>query len=339
MAKLIDWSVIQAMGMLRAREPEGNPRLEEALDFLKGPDFIPLESQPASLEFNGTSDFRFPTPCPSAIAENNVVYGRLYRCGGQWQKRPVIVLLHGRGDVFNHRYRFPQIARRCNRDRFNVATLEAPYYFRRHPRPPQTLRWPDYLLLARTAAQAVAEIRALTGWLLDQGCPGIAIWGVSYSGWLAGLTVCRDARLSAAVLSIPGGRFYAWLEERTLWPAIRRRLPTKRAEMAALNRTALNLATVQPAISKENVLLIDAIHDLMVPKDATRELWEAWGQPELWRLPHGHVSVICMTTSRQTERVLRWLTPRLENPVTKTPPNKSPHPTAAGSGIDRFYEV
>ena len=29
-----------------------NPRLEEALQFLKGPDFIPAESQPARVEFN-----------------------------------------------------------------------------------------------------------------------------------------------------------------------------------------------------------------------------------------------------------------------------------------------
>ena len=320
LAKLIDWSVIQAMAIM-PREPEANPQLEEALDFLKGPDFIPLKSQPAPLEFHGALEFHFPTPCPSAIAENNVVYGRLYRCRGQWQKRPVIILLHGRGDVFNHWYRFPQIARRCNREGFNVATLEAPYYFQRRPRPPQALCSSDYLLLAKTATQAVAEIRALTGWLLEQGCPSVAIWGISYSGWLAGLTACRDARLSAAILTIPGGRFYAWLEERAVWPGIRRRLPKKRAEMEALNRTALNLATARPVISKENVLLIDAVHDLMVPKGATQELWEAWGRPELWRLPHGHLSVVCMASSFQTECVLRWLLPRLERSATKTSPN------------------
>ena len=313
LAKLIDWSAIQTVGILRPREHAGDSQLKEALDFVNGPDFIPTESQPARLEFEGSLHFRFPTPRPCAVTENNVVYGRFYRCAGRWQERPVIVLLHGRGDVLNHRHRFPWIARRCNRDGFNVATLEAPYYFQRRPRPPQALRWPNYMLLTGTAAQAVAEIRALTGWLLEQGCPAVALWGISYSAWLTGLTVCHDRRLAAAVLTIPGGRLYAWLEGQTVWRGIRRTLPEKRGALEALNRTALNLATIQPVISKENVLLIDAIHDLMVPKDAMRELWQAWGQPELWRLPHGHVSVVCMTTSRLTERILCWLTPRLES--------------------------
>jgi len=73
-------------------------RLEEALQFLKGPDFIRSESQPARVEFNPDQSglpFRFPTPQPSGFAANNVVYGRFYRYAGRWQERPVIVLLHG----------------------------------------------------------------------------------------------------------------------------------------------------------------------------------------------------------------------------------------------------
>ena len=65
-----------------------NPRLEEALKFLKGPDFIPAESQPARVEFYPDESglhFRFPTPRLCGFAENNVAYGRLYRCAERWQ--------------------------------------------------------------------------------------------------------------------------------------------------------------------------------------------------------------------------------------------------------------
>lgn len=323
LAKLIDWSAIQALATLQPRDQGRNPRLEEALQFLKGPDFIPAESQLARVEFNPDESglhFRFPTPRPGEFTENNVVHGRLYRCGENWQERPVLVLLHGRGDFFNHWHRFPSIGRRCNRAGFNAATLVAPCYFQRRPRQP--VGGPDYLRLAETTAQAVAEIRALTGWLLAEGCPAVALWGISYSAWLAGLTVCHDTRLAAVVMTIPGGRLYPWLEERAIGRSIRRTLPRKRTALEALNLTALNLAMIRPAIPRENILLIDAIHDLMVPKEATQELWQAWGRPDLWRLPHGHISITCMTAPGLPARVLRWLAPRLNAPAPPTPPGK-----------------
>ncbi len=57
--------------------------LDEAVRFLQGPHFIPAESEPAQIEFNSRPPglhFRFATPRPCSLAENNAVYGRLYRC-------------------------------------------------------------------------------------------------------------------------------------------------------------------------------------------------------------------------------------------------------------------
>ena len=321
LAKFIDWSAVQALSLLELNNTGQNPRLEEALQFLKGPDFIPADSQPAPLEFNGPLHFHFPPPRPGNIAENNIVYGRLYRCAERWQERPVIVLLPGRLDYFSHWFKFPLIARRCNRAGFNAATLVLPFQFQRRPRRLSALRGPDYLRMAEITAQAVAEIRALTGWLLGQGCPAVALWGISYGAWLAGLTVCREARLAAAVLTIPGVRANPEFGEPVVWRHIREKLQRQRAALEALNLTAYNLATAQPAIPKENILLIDAIHDLFVP-GYTEELWQAWGRPELWRLSHGHISIVCMTAPGLTGRVLRWLAPRLNAPAVRTSQTK-----------------
>src|SRR5690348_16177412 len=74
-AKLMDWSAVQTMTLM-GRTYADSPRLEEALQFLKGPDFIPAESRSARLEFNGDIEFRFATPRPCEFAENNVVHGR-----------------------------------------------------------------------------------------------------------------------------------------------------------------------------------------------------------------------------------------------------------------------
>jgi len=165
LAKLIDWSARQVLATLGLGKPEGNPRLEEALQFLKGPHFIPAESKSAQVEFRPNPSglhFHFPTPRPGGVAENNVGHGRFYRCGENWREQPAIILLHGRGDLVNHWHRFPSIARQCNRHGLNVATLVAPGYFQRRPRRRESSGG-DYLRLAETTAQAVAEIRAMTG--------------------------------------------------------------------------------------------------------------------------------------------------------------------------------
>jgi dienelactone hydrolase len=320
LARFIDWSAVQALTVLELNNSGQNPRLEEALQFLKGPDFIPAESRPAQIVFSPDETgrhFRFPTPRPGEFAENNVVYGRLYRCAGRWQDRPVIVLLPGRLDYFNHWFKFPLIARRCIRAGFNAATLVLPFQFQRRPRRLAALRGPDYLRMAEITAQAVAEIRALTGWLLGKGCPAVALWGISYGAWLSGLTVCREARLAAAVLTIPGVRANPAIGELVVWRRIRKKLQKQRAAWEALNLTAYNLATSRPAIPSEKILLIDAIQDLFAP-GYTGELWQAWGRPDLWRLPHGHISITCMTAPGMTGRVLHWLAPRLYRPAMQT---------------------
>jgi hypothetical protein len=94
LAKFMDWSSVQAATLMMPSN-DLNSKLDEALQFLKGPDFIPAESQPAQVEFDGALHFRFPTPRPCEFAENNVVHGRLYRTSERWQDQPVIVLLPG----------------------------------------------------------------------------------------------------------------------------------------------------------------------------------------------------------------------------------------------------
>ena len=80
LAKFIDWSAIQAVTLMMPPDCMQRHRLEEAVQFLNGPGFIPAESQPAQLDFIPDAPgarFRFPTPRPGEFAENNVVHGQL----------------------------------------------------------------------------------------------------------------------------------------------------------------------------------------------------------------------------------------------------------------------
>jgi pimeloyl-ACP methyl ester carboxylesterase len=314
LAKFIDWSAMQAIRAARLKSArkkaavEPDSKLEEALQFLNGPDFIPAESRPARVEWGGPISFRFPTPRPSDTPQNNIAYGRLYRCAKDWQKYPTIILLHGAGDFVNHRFRFPLLIHRCNRAKFNAATLVLPYHFQRRRRPSGAL---DHLLRAEAIAQGVAEIRALAGWLLDEGCPAVASWGISLGGWLTGLAACHDARLAAVVLTVPGVRMK--ISSANGRSRGGESLQARHAMCEALNRTPLNLTLNRPVIPPKNILLMESTYDLFVGTEAIEELWQKWGRPEIWRLPHGHIS--WMGVPGLTGRVLRWLEPRLNAPA------------------------
>jgi dienelactone hydrolase len=319
LAKLIDWSVLQmayAVAPLR-HAPRPKWKLEEALEFLNGSDFIHAASDSAQIEFDGPRHFKFPTPRPCEFAENNIVYGRLYRCAHRWQERPVIILLDGNPAVGYHTA-FPLIARRFNRAGFNVALLVGPYHLHRRPRQPIE---EDCLEFVRAMAQNIAEIRALTGWLLDEGCPSVGLQGFSFGGWIAGLTVCSDTRIACAVLTVPGVRMRC--SQPVVWRRVRETLHALRPAHEAMDTTRLNLTLSTPVIPKENILLIEGIHDLFADRQAIEELWQKWQQPEIWRLPHGHVSA--QLRLGLMGRVLRWLTPRLNNTFSsdqRMPPNK-----------------
>jgi pimeloyl-ACP methyl ester carboxylesterase len=320
----MDWSAIQAVALMMPSDFMQPPRLEEALEFLKGPEFIPDESQAARVEFDPDESgmhFRFPSPRPGNCAENNIVYGRLYRCGKQWRERATVILLHGSSDSFGHDVRFPLIARRCNRAGFNAVTLVAPYHFQRRPRQRGAHGTRDCLQIAEAASQVIAEIRAMTGWLLGEGCPAVALWGYSLGAWYAGMAVCRDARLASVVMVSPNVRLSPCVEQRAIRPRIRKNFPMVRDVCEKLNLTAMNLLTAQPVIPGKNILVIEAFHDLMIcPKDDTEDLWQSWGQPDIWRLPHGHVGVCCGFVPDLPGRVLRWLSPRLNAPTAQARP-------------------
>jgi hypothetical protein len=306
LAQFIDWSVLQMAYVVAPLRHAPRPKwkLEEALEFLNGPDFIPAASEPAQIEFDGPRHFQFPTPLPGKAPENNVVYGRLDRCAERWQERPAIILLDGAFGIGYHSG-LPLLARRINRAGFNAATLVAPYNLQRRPRRPIE---ENCLEFAREIAQNVAEIRALTGWLLDEGCASVGLLGFSFGGWLAGLTACSDPRIACAVLTVPQVRMRC--SQPIVWRRVREAVQSLRPAQDAMDTTRLNLILSTPVIPKENILLIDGTHNLFGEWPWMEDLWQKWDQPEIWRLPHGHISALFVPGL--TGRILRWLSPRLE---------------------------
>jgi len=320
LAKFIDWSVLQiaygVVGLNHAPRPRW--KLEEAVEFLNGPDFIPAASEPARVEFDGQWRFRFLTPRPGKVDENNIVHGRLYRCSERWRERPVIIISDGYPAIGEYTA-FPFVARRFNRAGINVATLAAPYNRQRRSR--QAIEW-DCLESARTMAQNVSELRAFTGWLLGEGCPSVGLLGISFGGWAVGLTACSDARIGSVVMAMPAVAWRMWRSPPpVVWPRVRREFRELGPAHEALDATRLNLILSTPVIPKEKILLIRGLHDCVFADSApVEDLWQKWGRPDIWRLPHGHISVLFMPGL--LGRVLNWQLQKL-NTAPKIGPGSS----------------
>jgi len=285
--------------------------LEEAARLVNSAGFLSGEIAGPKMEFAGEREFTFASPLPSPYEENNVVFGRFYRAGADWRRRPAVILAHGWNDVPNHYYRFPTLARKLNESGINAMTFELPYHFKRRPRQrlgaASNFLSADVLRTSRAVEQAVAEIRAMTAWLAEEGCPRIGALGVSLGGWIAGLAGCHEPRLDAMLLIVPVVRLDRIIDEAAFCQTLRAALKGQ-----ALDLGKLNLLASRPMMPIESVALVASRHDLFVPWETVQELRERWGQPEFWRYNVGHVSVLGVPGL--TRRVAAWFAKKLGEP-------------------------
>lgn len=80
------------------------------------------------------------------------------------------------------------------------------------------------------------------------------------------------------------------------------------------------------------MLLIEGTQDLLTPPEPIEELWQLWGQPDIWRLPHGHMS-LSLSLGGLTGPVLRWLAPRLDKHAGQERPNDAAQPDGAADSL------
>jgi dienelactone hydrolase len=301
---LLDRWIIRLATAYMPRGSGGDARLAEAELILQRSDYFDA-SVDAPRDFLLTSEtgFRFRSSCPSAWEENNEVFGRLFRAGAAWKRRPCVVLLHGWNGERDYRWKFPWLAKLLNRQGLNAAMIELPYHGRRRPRradAPHNFISHDLAQTLAAARQALTDTRALLAWLRAQGAPALGVWGVSLGGWLTGLLACHEPRLGFAALLTPVPRMDLAIAQLPFCEPIRRGL-----EGGTLRLDALNLRSHRPVIAPDRLLLIESRHDAFVPAETIEELWRQWGQPEIWREPHGHISVLLSPSVMI--RIVNWL--------------------------------
>jgi hypothetical protein len=313
----------------------------EAEQWLSDPGFFSdFGGLTPNLVFSNARHFQFTSPIATPWAQNNRVRGKLFRAGAHWKGRPSVILLHGWSAELQYRWQFLVLARQLARAGVNAAMFELPYHCHRKPQEPgaiQNFISHDLLHMLEATRQSLADARALEAWLRAQGSPSVGLWGVSLGAWLAGLLICNqsgagfpparphsssevpgapvpagrvetrptrqtgsNSRPDFAVLLTPIARVDQAIEELAFCRAIRDTLQT-----TSVRLDPLNLTSHRPSISPRNILLVESQYDAFAPVETIESLWLAWGTPEIWRLPHGHISVLLSPSI--LGRVIRWL--------------------------------
>jgi hypothetical protein len=76
-------------------------------------------------------------------------------------------------------------------------------------------------------------------------------------------------------------------------------------EKSKISLAKLNLIAHRPKTARENILIQEAEDDLFAPKEAIEEFWTAWNKPDIWRLRHGHISVLMSVPVMR--RTVKWI--------------------------------
>ena len=304
LARALDRGVIRMAGGFRAggrREPHHPAEAEKLLNapgfFSDLPDIAP------ELVFTSEKDFQFTSPILTRWAENNRVSGKLFRAGVDWKARPSIILLHGWSAELQYRWQFPFLARQLARAGVNAIMFELPYHGQRRPHEPgaiQNFISQDLLHMLEATRQSLADARAVLRWLQAQGSPVVGLWGISLGAWLGGLLICAEPRPQFAVLLTPIANVDQAIGELAFCEAIRGSLKT-----TSVRLEPLNLFAHRPLIAPENILIVESRYDVFAPVETVESLWQAWGKPEIWRLPHGHISILLSPSILR--QIVKWV--------------------------------
>lgn len=258
--------------------------------------------------FYGRDSFRYRSPIRSGLAENDTVPGRFFLARRSGPKpRPAVILLHGWNGEQGYRLLFPILARRFAAFGLSVVMIELPYHGARKPGRGifRNFLSGDIAHMLAATEQAVADIRALAGWLEAEGFGPLGFWGISLGAWIGGLAAVAEERLSAGVLVAPVPRIDQAIENLEFCRHIRASLAGN-----GLSSTRFNLKAYSSPVAPRNLLIVKPVYDLFARSESVEELWRAWGETDIWRVRHGHISVlfsvpVMLGTGRWLSRRLR----------------------------------
>lgn len=265
------------------------PNREKAQALLDSDSYF-LRPPAPEITWKNDTDFEFDSLVATEFPLMDRVWGKFIRAGKDWRKKPSVVMVHGWNDEFGYTMRFPWLAKKFQSHGINSMFIELPFHLHRRPKGegiPRDFVSSDLHSTARAAKQSLADIRATIAWLEQETSGKIALWGLSLGALLGGILLQIEERIKSGILMIPVYDLERAFCELDFCEPIHRSM-----QKGKLNMEKISLLHQKPLIPPEDILIIESQYDLFAPKDTVEQLWQSWDQPNIWRLKHGHISVI-----------------------------------------------
>jgi hypothetical protein len=158
----------------------------------------------------------------------------------------------------------------------------------------------DFVDTLHAQAQAVWDIRRLTGWLRSQGAPSIGTYGVSLGGYTAALHASLDTNLDCVIVGVPATDFSRLLQSHVPKFAIRAAkavgVPFQAIEQLL---SVVSPFGFEPKLPHGRRFLFAGVADQLTTPDHARDLWLHWGEPRVAWYQGGHVSFLWQSEVRE----------------------------------------
>lgn len=240
----------------------------------------------------------FPSAVKTEVEQNNTVWCRYWRPAAAGPRRPAALLLHWLGGRFDM---LEVVGQRLAENGVPALLMYMPYYGPRVP--PGRDRKDVYMegdveTLAAGMRQAVMDARRAGDWLASRPevePSRVGIVGISLGAIVGALTAGIDDRFGRSALIIGGGDLPAILMN----PCKETALARKKILDAGLDEAKLRtlLQDIEPLtfagrLRAQELLLINAETDEVIPRAATERLHAAAGRPPIRWLKGGHYAIV-----------------------------------------------
>lgn len=256
---------------------------------------------------------RMPSPYPTDILQNKVIWLRALLPPGRGWRCPIVVAVHpwiGPGGRSHLRRHGRQLLSRG----VGLVAVTLPHHFQRTA--PGS--WSgelsvcgDLVAVSDAARQGVADLQRVLAWLRSQGSPRVAMVGFSLGAGMAAMMAALDAELACVAAMAPVAVASSCLRESALTGGtIRCDLSDSGLSDGLFEGICAVLSPVShnPALPASRLLVVGPRHDAILPPSAYRALADHWGC-DLWETPHGHISLFL--ARRWARRVIAWTLERL----------------------------
>jgi len=259
----------------------------------------------------------FPTAHPMPYKENNTVRGEYFQPRNT-NKAPLVILLHGMGDHVLIPCKL--LARDLVKKGIACFVMYSVFHTSRMPEDGRK-RLPDLTPEEWYEGYriSVIDVRQVVDWAGSRAeieKEQIAALGISFGGFISAIAMGVDKRIKAGVFLIAGGnsekiarnsrkssmkKRYQRTEaeyhhNQNLYVKYLAGVAEKGFENVTPGRKSflIDPRTFAPYLRERPVLMLNALWDEYIPKEATLDLWEASGRPAISWFPATHSTIFLL---------------------------------------------